>query len=154
MNYLLDTNICVYFMRGKRNVAAKISEIGQEHFFISEMTLGELLYGAQCSDRPSENIRAVHVFCQYVTILPTANIWNEFAVQKAFLRKKGQLIEDAWHHLLSPDYPTCILSRHSGHLQDEARCLPPGHSGRDSKRLYLPRLANIPSGRECTYTRI
>ena len=95
MNYLLDTNICVYFMRGKRNVAAKISEIGQEHFFISEMTLGELLYGAQCSDRPSENIRAVHVFCQYVTILPTANIWNEFAVQKAFLRKKGQLIEDA-----------------------------------------------------------
>ena len=48
-------------MRGKRNVAAKISEIGQEHFFISEMTLGELLYGAQCSDRPSENIRAVHV---------------------------------------------------------------------------------------------
>lgn len=95
MNYLLDTNICVYFMRGKRNVAAKISEIGQEHFFISEMTLGELLYGAQCSDRPSENIRAVHVFCQYVTILPTANIWDEFAVQKAFLRKKGQLIEDA-----------------------------------------------------------
>ena len=95
MNYLLDTNICVYFMRGKRDVAAKISEIGQEHFFISEMTLGELLYGAQCSDRPSENIRAVHVFCQYVTILPMVNIWNEFAVQKAFLRKKGQLIEDA-----------------------------------------------------------
>ena len=24
-----------------------------------------------------------------------ANIWKEFAVQKAFLRKKGQLIEDA-----------------------------------------------------------
>lgn len=23
------------------------------------------------------------------------NVWNEFAVQKAFLRKKGQLIEDA-----------------------------------------------------------
>ena len=60
--------------------------------------MGELLYGAQCSDRPSENIRAVHVFCQYVTILPIlpmVNIWNEFAVQKAFLRKKGQLIEDA-----------------------------------------------------------
>ena len=55
----------------------------------------ELLYEAQCSDRPSENIRAVHVFCQYVTILPMVNIWNEFAVQKAFLRKKGQLIEDA-----------------------------------------------------------
>ena len=57
--------------------------------------MGELLYGAQCSDSPSENLRAVHVFCQYVTILPTTNVWKEFAVQKAFLRKKGQLIEDA-----------------------------------------------------------
>ena len=35
------------------------------------------------------------MFCQYVTILPTTNVWKEFAVQKAFLRKKGQLIEDA-----------------------------------------------------------
>lgn len=34
-------------------------------------------------------------FCQYVTIVPTANVWNEFAVQKAFLRQRGQLIEDA-----------------------------------------------------------
>ncbi len=32
-------------MRGKRNVAAKISEIGQEHFFISEMTLGNYFMG-------------------------------------------------------------------------------------------------------------
>lgn len=95
MNYLLDTNICVYFMRGKRNIAAKIAEIGQEHFFISEMTLGELLYGAQCSDRPLENLRAVRMFCQYVKIFPVAKVWDEFAVQKALLRKKGQLIEDA-----------------------------------------------------------
>lgn len=95
MNYLLDTNICVYFMRGKRGIASKFSEIGQGHFFISEMSLGELLYGAQCSDRPSENVEAIRIFCEYVTILPTSDIWNEFAMQKAYLRKKGQLIEDA-----------------------------------------------------------
>lgn len=95
MNYLLDTNICVYFIRGKRDIAARIAEIGIDHIFISEMTLGELLYGAQCSDRPSENLHAVRVFCQYVTVVPTAKIWNEFAIQKAFLRRKGQLVEDA-----------------------------------------------------------
>lgn len=95
MNYLLDTNICVYFIRGKKNIADKFSEIGIEHLFISEMTVGELLYGAQCSDRPLENLNAVNVFCQYVTIVPTAEIWNEFAAQKAFLRKNGLLIEDA-----------------------------------------------------------
>ena len=86
--------MCI-FHEGERNVSAKFAEIGQAHLFISEMTLGELLYGAQCSDSPSENLKAVHVFCQYVTILPTTNVWKEFAVQKAFLRKKGQLIEDA-----------------------------------------------------------
>ena len=59
------------------------------------MNVGEVLDGGQCSDRPAENIRAVHGWCQYVTILPMVNIWNEFAGQKAFLRKKGQLIEDA-----------------------------------------------------------
>lgn len=82
-------------MRGERNIAAKFTEIGIEHLFISEMTLGELLYGAQCSDKPSENLSSVHVFCQYITIASTANVWNEFAIQKAILRKKGQLIEDA-----------------------------------------------------------
>ena len=82
-------------MRGKRNVAAKISELGQKHLFISEMTLGELLYGAQCSDRPSENLKAISVFCEYITIVPTITVWKEFAIQKAFLRRKGQLIEDA-----------------------------------------------------------
>lgn len=95
MNYLLDTNICVYFMRGKGDIAAKLAKIGIEHFYISEMTLGELLYGAQCSDRPSENLHAVQVFCQYISIIPTKHIWTEFAIQKAFLRKKGLLIEDA-----------------------------------------------------------
>lgn len=95
MDYLLDTNICVYFMRGKRVIASKFAEIGQEHFFISEMTLGELLYGAQCSDRPSENTNAVYVFCKYVTVIPASEIWEEFAIQKAHLRQKGLLIEDA-----------------------------------------------------------
>ncbi len=95
MNYLLDTNICIDFIRGKRGIASKFAEIGQEHLFISEITLGELLYGAQCSDRPSENMKVVHVFCEYVNILPTNGIWEEFAVQKTCLRKKGQLIEDA-----------------------------------------------------------
>lgn len=82
-------------MRGERNIASKFMQIGPEHCFISEMTLGELLYGAQCSDKPSENLKAVYVFCEYVTVLSISGIWNEFAIQKAFLRKKGQLIEDA-----------------------------------------------------------
>lgn len=87
MNYLLDTNICVYFMRGKRDVAAKIAEIGQEHFFISEMTLGELLYGAQCSDRPSENLRTVYIFVNMLRLFRQQMFGMNLRYKKPFYVK-------------------------------------------------------------------
>ena len=41
-HYLLDTNICVFYLRGKFNLAQKIKEVGAENCFISEITLVEL----------------------------------------------------------------------------------------------------------------
>lgn len=95
LDYLLDTNVCVWFLRGRQAIADKIVSIGQEHLFISEMTVGELLYGAMCSDRPSENVKAVNTLCEFINVLPTTGIWNEFARQKACLRRNGTPIEDA-----------------------------------------------------------
>lgn len=86
--------MCLFYER-TRNVAAKIKMVGLEHIYISEMVLGELLYGVECSDRPSENLQAVNKFCEFVTILPMSNVWQEFARQKAFLRQKGMMIEDS-----------------------------------------------------------
>lgn len=48
--YLLDTNICVFIMRGKHNLDKKLLDIGIENCCISEITVAELLYGAECSD--------------------------------------------------------------------------------------------------------
>ena len=48
--YLLDTNICIFFLQGKYNVPARIKEIGRKNCYISEITVGELLYGAVCRD--------------------------------------------------------------------------------------------------------
>ena len=45
--YLLDTNICVHFMRQKFGVDEHIEKVGWEHCCISEVTVAELLFGAE-----------------------------------------------------------------------------------------------------------
>ncbi len=42
MNYLLDTNICIYFLKGRYGLVKKIERIGFENLFISEITVAEL----------------------------------------------------------------------------------------------------------------
>jgi tRNA(fMet)-specific endonuclease VapC len=40
--YLLDTNICAYFLNGKFELEEKIDEAGFENCFVSEITIAEL----------------------------------------------------------------------------------------------------------------
>ena len=47
--YLLDTNICAYFLNGKFNLEAKIEEVGFENCVVSEVTIAELKYGVEKS---------------------------------------------------------------------------------------------------------
>lgn len=49
MQYLLDTNICVFFLRGKMNLDEVIKEKGKQNCFISEITVFELRFGAENS---------------------------------------------------------------------------------------------------------
>lgn len=92
--YLLDTNICVFILRGKFNLARKIAEIGIENCFISQITQAELLYGAECSNRPNEISKTISEFCKRIEVIPIGNSIPVFARQKAILRKGGILIDD------------------------------------------------------------
>ncbi len=44
--YLLDTNICVHFLRGEHRLDEKFATIGLAQCFVSETTIAELLFGA------------------------------------------------------------------------------------------------------------
>ena len=55
MQYLLDTNICVFFLRGKMNLDEIIKEKGKQNCFISEITVFELRFGAENS-QDNENL--------------------------------------------------------------------------------------------------
>jgi len=95
MKYLLDTDISVFYLRGKYNINQKLKEIvGYDNCFISEITLAELKYGAELSDRVEKNIYFVNEFANKIGILPIFNSLDLYAKEKARLKKLGNLIDD------------------------------------------------------------
>ncbi len=93
-NYLLDTNICIYYLKGLHKLDQKIEKIGQELCYISEITLAELKFGVENSQYPKENRKVLNDFIEGIKILPIFNSINRYAKEKARLRKAGQTIDD------------------------------------------------------------
>jgi tRNA(fMet)-specific endonuclease VapC len=94
MKYLLDTNICVHFLRGKFGLIEKFQEIGMENFAISEITLAELVFGAENSSSPKKNLELVEAFTNRMVILSIFNTIYYYGKEKARLRSKGLMISD------------------------------------------------------------
>ncbi|MDR2585835.1 MAG: type II toxin-antitoxin system VapC family toxin [Prevotellaceae bacterium] len=92
--YLLDTNICVFFIRGKYALNEKINEVGFDNCYISEITLAELKYGAECSNKAFENRSLITDFAQEINILPLYDCFDVYAQEKARLRRIGHIIDD------------------------------------------------------------
>jgi len=94
MKYLLDTNICIHFFRGRFNLLDKFQEIGLENCAISEITLAELVFGAENSSNPTKNHELINQFTDQITILPIYNSIYKYGKEKAALRKTGNMISD------------------------------------------------------------
>lgn len=94
MQYLLDTNICIYLFNGKYNIDKKIDEIGFENIAVSEITYAELIYGAEKSEHRDKNLIVIENFTNQIAILPIINAIEIYAKEKARLRKGGNLISD------------------------------------------------------------
>lgn len=54
MKYLLDTNICIYYLKGLYNLKDKINNVGNESCYISEITVAELKFGVENSEKKKE----------------------------------------------------------------------------------------------------
>jgi tRNA(fMet)-specific endonuclease VapC len=81
-------------MKGKYNLNAKINEKSKFRFYISEITVAELLYGASCSNRKEKILKEVDRFISQFTVLPIYESLSIYADLKAVLRGKGLLIDD------------------------------------------------------------
>jgi len=94
MDYLLDTNICIHYFKGQFDLKNKIEQIGFRKFAISEITLAELIYGVEKSQRKSENIRVIENFKEKITIIPIFDSFRIYGIEKARLMLKGTIISD------------------------------------------------------------
>lgn len=94
MDYLLDTNIVIYFLNGKFGIKDKIRKVGINKWAISEITIAELFYGAEKSDYPEDNLKIINEFIDDITIIPIINLIQIFGKEKARLRKIGKIISD------------------------------------------------------------
>jgi tRNA(fMet)-specific endonuclease VapC len=92
MTYLLDTDVCVAWLRGIEGVEGQILARGAEQVCISVVTHAELLYGAMRSSRVEENLARVKSFVRLQRVIGLSDaVLEEFAREKARLRGEGQL---------------------------------------------------------------
>ena len=92
--YLIDTNIAIFYMKGKFNLEAKFDKVTAENCFISEMTLAELKFGVEKSEKPEKNKKALDNFLTGVQILPIFHSLDIYAKEKARLQKAGTPVDD------------------------------------------------------------
>lgn len=94
MIYLLDTNICVHFLRGKFGLSNILAEVGFANCSISEITIAELIFGAENSSHTSKNLRAIEGFIEEMPVIPIYDSIYLYGKEKARLRKAGNMISD------------------------------------------------------------
>ena len=92
--YLLDTDIVVFFLRNKKNIAEHLALLSPNDIFVSEVTVAELEYGNRCSGRYEENKWMVDRFLSSVNIVPFSDAVHLYAEERYRLRMLGQSIED------------------------------------------------------------
>jgi tRNA(fMet)-specific endonuclease VapC len=76
-------------MKGKFDLDAKFENVSTENCFISEITLAELKFGVENSERQQKNREALDDFLTGVTVLPIFHSLDMYAKEKARLRKAG-----------------------------------------------------------------
>ncbi len=95
MTYLLDTDICIYWLKNHQEVREKVKEVGWNQITICVITGAELYYGAYNSSRVTENLTRAEFFIQQLPILPLSNnALRRFGQLKAELRRIGQPVAE------------------------------------------------------------
>jgi tRNA(fMet)-specific endonuclease VapC len=94
VKYLLDTNICVYFLNGQFSLKEKIREIGFDNCVVSEITIAELKYGIAKSTKKEKNTQTLETFQSKIEILPIFPALDIYATEKARLKIKGKILDD------------------------------------------------------------
>jgi tRNA(fMet)-specific endonuclease VapC len=69
LRYMLDTSTCIYVIKNRpASLRHRFNELADQ-LCISIITFAELIYGAEKSARPHQNLTAVEQFCARLEVL-------------------------------------------------------------------------------------
>jgi tRNA(fMet)-specific endonuclease VapC len=90
MKYLLDTNTCIAFLKGKQTVIEKIRIIGIENLCLCSIVKAELWFGACKSERITANQAVLkELFAQFQSLPFDDNSIEDYGQIRALLSKAG-----------------------------------------------------------------
>ncbi len=93
--YLIDSDILIYFLKGKQEVVEILSQIPINELYISRINYTELIYGAYNSTKINQNLKVIEPFLDSFEVLEfTKTSSLIFAKEKARLKKSGNIIAD------------------------------------------------------------
>ena len=92
--YMLDTDTCSYILRrASPKLMRRIQDVSLDQQCISVISLSELLYGVQLSEKKTSNQPAIDALTRHVTVLDWPRAAAEhYADIRADLKKRGQII--------------------------------------------------------------
>lgn len=95
MNYLIDTDILIYSLKGNEVVLENFKKKRNDPKSMSVITYGELIHGAKKSKYEEKNIANVRRLAEIFPIINiTPAIMETFGEIKAKLEKSGKIIDD------------------------------------------------------------
>ena len=94
MKYLLDTDICIYYMNGKFELKKRFEKTMPENCMISEITLAELKFGVENSVNKEKNNKVLSQFLSGIQVLPIYHSIDLYAKEKSRLRKNGITVDE------------------------------------------------------------
>lgn len=95
MKYLLDTNIIIFLLRGRTDVAMAIDNAGLGNCAISELTKAELLTGYEKAlIKGLKPDAKLFDFLDSITVIPISSAIGTYARELARLQLEGCTIDD------------------------------------------------------------
>lgn len=91
LGYMLDTNICIYVIRNRPPALRDRFNSLTYQLCISSITLGELIYGAEKSARPAQNLAVIEQFAARLEVLSFAQkAAGHYGQIRAQLEREGR----------------------------------------------------------------
>ncbi|MFA4829547.1 MAG: type II toxin-antitoxin system VapC family toxin [Thermodesulfovibrionales bacterium] len=94
--FILDTDICIYWLKGSANIENNIIRQGLENIYITVITECELFYGAFKSAKKDKNLAVIEDLKKKIRTLHTKEgVTYAYGEIKSDLEDKGQPLDDA-----------------------------------------------------------